>query len=108
MNVEYVEVNEPINTEYDTYIIAYCPDFDEFFATNNRHFFWHTTQAFATAKEAIEYFEKNVPYFWSVKNEIMSGFVYDWKQDFRVWFDNTGKWYSVWKDGEQRVVDCEY
>ena len=36
---KHIEVNEPFNTKYPYWIIAFCPDTNSFFVTNERHFF---------------------------------------------------------------------
>ena len=72
---------------HDTYIIAFCPDTDEFFTTNQRCFFWELDKEFNSEKEAIEYFEDNLEFFLNVDNEIMTKFVFDFKGTNRVMFN---------------------
>ena len=56
----------------DTWIIAFCPDSNSFFVTNQRAFYWEYQKKFESEKSAIEYFESNVDYFLGVNDEIMS------------------------------------
>ena len=94
MIIEYVEVNEPFNTKYPTWIIAFCPDTDSFFVVNERHFFWEYENDFETEQEAINFFVKNPNVFIDIENKIMSQmYVNDWDVD-KVFLENTNKWYK--------------
>ena len=42
--------------EYETYILAFCPDLDCWFATNQRRFYYEYPKEFQTEKEAIIFF----------------------------------------------------
>ena len=57
--IRYLEVDEPFNTKYPTWIVAYCPDEDSFFVTNERHFFWESEEEFDSEEEAIGRVKKN-------------------------------------------------
>ena len=94
--MRYVEITEPFNTEYPTWIIAFCPDTAEFFVTNQRHFFWESEQNFESEEEGIKWFEEHVGYFIDVNNKIMNDmFVHPtWNQNRKVWLDNTNKFYT--------------
>lgn len=69
-DVMYCEVNEDFNTEYPTWVIAFCPDTNSFFVTNQRHFFWQYNQEFWSEKEAIDFFENHICIFVKERNEI--------------------------------------
>lgn len=38
MGVDHIEIEEPFDTKYPTWVVAYCPDDNSFFVTNERHF----------------------------------------------------------------------
>lgn len=42
MNIEYKTVPQKydFSSEFPTFIIAYCPDYDEWFCTNTRFYFY--------------------------------------------------------------------
>lgn len=86
-----------MNKHYGTWIIAFCPDSDSFFVTDQRFFFWESKDVFRTKDAAIKYFEDNLSYFIDIKNEIMSKCIYEWKPENFVWFDNTCKKYELEK-----------
>ena len=92
----YAEVSEDFNTKYDTWIIAFCPDTDTFFATNERHFFWESPNEFATEDEAIRNFALNTLYYIFVRNKLMSSMFYGTiNVDYKVFLENTKQWYYV-------------
>ena len=80
------EVKEPFNTKYPTWIIAFCPDTNSFFVTNQRHFFWESEKEFSSENDGINYFERNISCFIDIANKI----IYTEK----VWLENTSKWYD--------------
>ena len=49
MAYEKVPDGMDFSTEFDTYIIAYCPDQCEWFVTNHRFFYYEYDMEFATA-----------------------------------------------------------
>ncbi len=67
----YEEIPDDAMREHDTYVIAFCPDIDTFFVTNQRAFFWETEQDFETKEGAIEYIKLNIEYFKNIHNQIM-------------------------------------
>ena len=79
---------------HDTWIIAFCPDTDSFFATDQRAFYWEYAEEFESEKAAIEYFEKHIDYFMGVDDELMSDFFASAFTADRVFLENTKKWYS--------------
>ena len=82
----YKEVKEPFNTNYKTYIIAFCPDTNSFFVTNERHFFWESDQDFDSEESAINYFESHVQEFADIASKVIN--------TKKVWLENTAKWYA--------------
>ena len=95
MNIEYIEVEESFATKYPTWIIAFCPDTDSFFVTNERCFFWEYEKEFGLEEDAIHYFGKHAKYFIKIEKEIMSGMMFGdkFKDIDKVWLENTHKWY---------------
>jgi hypothetical protein len=48
-----------LGKEYETYILAFCPDLDCWFATNQRCFYYEYPKEFQTENEAIKFFINN-------------------------------------------------
>ena len=65
---EESKVIAPFNKEYPTYIIAYSPDTDAFFITNQRQFFYEYDKEFKNEKEAFAYFKNNFLEFIKIRN----------------------------------------
>lgn len=93
--VRYMSTDKPFNTEYPTWIIAYCPDTSSFFATNQRCFFWQFENEFNTEKEAIEYFIENVSFFVNVETKIMTEMIYNYQPYNSAYLENTNKKYEI-------------
>lgn len=77
------------NTEFTTWIIAYCLDTNSWFCTNERFFFYEYEKEFKTEADGIKYFENNIQEFIKINNtirEIISN---------SVFLDNTMKYYEV-------------
>lgn len=89
----YKEMPKDAMQPHDTWIIAFCPDTDSFFATNQRAFFWETEEEFETEEDAIHYFDKQRHYFTEIENKIMNHIVYGWKQSGKVFLENNNTWY---------------
>ncbi len=85
MNINHVKIEEPFDTKYPTWIIAFCPDINSFFVTNERNFFWETEEEFDSEEAGINYFENHIQRFITVAN------LNDYTE--RVWLENTQKWY---------------
>ena len=83
--IRYLEIDEPFNTKYPTWIIAFCPDTNSFFVTNERHFFWESEEEFDSEEAGINYFENHIQRFLTVAN------LRDYTE--RIWLENTQKWY---------------
>ena len=71
--VEYKEVPKEyeLNHKFDTWIIAFCPDTLEWFATNERFFFYEYSKEFNSEQEAINYFIDNVREFYKIEEQFM-------------------------------------
>ena len=91
--IRYLEVDEPFNTKYPTWIVAYCPDEDSFFVTNERHFFWESEEEFDSEEEAIDYVENHVGYFVELSKEIQGRMRSDRTIMNRIWLENMRKFY---------------
>ena len=91
--IRYLEIDEPFNTKYPTWIVAYCPDEDSFFVTNERHFFWESEEEFDSEEEAIDYVENHVGYFVELSKEIQGRMRSDRTIMNRIWLENTRKFY---------------
>lgn len=89
----YKEVLEAFDREYQTWIIAFCPDINSFFATNKRYFFWESKEFFESERSAIEYFECHISDFVKIHNEIAKD-IGGIKISSNVYLENTGKWYE--------------
>lgn len=85
MDVDHIEIEEPFDTKYPTWIVAFCPDTNSFFVTNERHFFWESEEEFDSEEAGINYFENHIQRFLTVAN------LRDYTE--RVWLENTQKWY---------------
>lgn len=75
------------NTEFPTWIIAYCPDINLWFCTNKRFFYYEHPNEFPCEKDAIYYFENHVDEFVELTRQMHPG-----KQN-SVYLDNTRKTY---------------
>lgn len=85
MNINHIKIEEPFDTKYSTWIIAFCPDTNSFFVTNERHFFWESEEEFDSEEAGINYFENHIQRFLTVAN------LRDYTE--RIWLENTQKWY---------------
>ena len=85
MSVGYIKIEESFDTKYPTWIIAFCPDINSFFVTNERHFFWESEEEFDSEEAGINYFENHIQRFLTVAN------LRDYTE--RIWLENTQKWY---------------
>lgn len=85
MSVGHIKIEESFDTKYPTWIIAFCPDINSFFVTNERHFFWESEEEFDSEEAGINYFENHIKRFLTVAN------LRDYTE--RIWLENTQKWY---------------
>ena len=87
--IEYKDVPEgyDFSSEFDTWILAFCPDSDSWFATNRRFFFYEYSMEFPNEKAAIDYFKRNPNEFLNLENNI--GVYRPCFNKGGVWLDNT-------------------
>ena len=97
----YREMPQDAMQPHDTWIIAFCPDTDSFFVTNQRAFFWESEEEFESEEAGIFYFEHQVRQFVDIENELMIPILYGWKTRLYGWktvdkifLENTNKWYE--------------
>lgn len=70
--VNYVEVPEEydFSTKFPTWIIAFCPDLDSWFVTNERFFYYEYNKEFETEEEGIEFFKENAKLFYDIEKKM--------------------------------------
>lgn len=78
------------NSEFDTYILAYCPDTCSWFATNRRFFYYEYPREFESEAEAIEYFKARPHEFLFIETGL--GVYRPAFLEERVFLDNIGVW----------------
>lgn len=57
-------------TEFSTWIIAFCPDSDSWFVTNQRFWWYEYPMEFQSEQEGIYYFVSNYQLFDKLENEM--------------------------------------
>ena len=77
------------NTEFPTWIIAYCPDTDSWFCTNRRFFYYEYPDEFGCENDAVEYFRNHIPEFIKLNNELYP------RERNRVFLENTRELLSL-------------
>lgn len=87
--MEYVRLPEGMDfsTEFNTFIIAFCPGMCEWFVTNKRFFYYEYGTEFATEGEAIKYFRGHPKEFYEIEMRIC-----EYRPEFasgKVWLSNT-------------------
>ena len=62
----YEELPEGMDfsTEFETFILAFCPDTDSWFATNKRFFYYEYPKDFPDEESAIEFFKNHPDVFY--------------------------------------------
>ena len=88
--VEYKEVPKKydLNHKFDTWILAFCPDTLDWFATNERFFFYEYNKEFNSEQEAIDYFLDNTLEFYQIEEKIMN--IPEFAKN-KLWLSNLGK-----------------
>lgn len=81
------EVN--FNTEFPTWIIAYCVDTNSWFCTNERFFYYEYPKDFECENDAIEYFRNNVYEFFKLSREMHP------KNIVSIFLENTSEHWSI-------------
>lgn len=86
----YVTVLEEcdFNTEFSTWIIAYCPDTDSWFCTNQRFFYYEYPDEFQCENDAVNYFKNHVDEFIKLNCEMCR------RKVNGVFLENTRKEYT--------------
>lgn len=79
---------------YPTWIIAYCPDANSFFITNQRHFFWEYNSEFKSEEEAIVYFKSYLKKFLDLRNGILKS-TGGWSLQSDLYLENTNERFSI-------------
>ena len=65
------ETHSGWNKQFDTYIIAFCPDIDLWSVTSQRCFYYEYEKEFNTEAEAVQYFYENLDIFGRIEVELM-------------------------------------
>lgn len=91
----YVAVPEgyDFNTEFPTWIIAFCPDTNSWFVTNRRFFYYEYEKEFATEEEGIMFFKENPKIFYD--EEIRMGTYRPYFRENGVLLDNTNEFVEL-------------
>lgn len=84
MSYKTVPQEFDLNTEFPTWIIAFCPDIDSWFVTNKRFFYYEYEKEFETEKDGIQFFIENTEIFYDI--EVQMGFIPFNKNG--LWLDN--------------------
>lgn len=86
----YVTISKEYDftTEFPTWIIAYCPDTDSWFCTNQRFFYYEYPDEFQCENDAITYFKNHIDEFIKLNNEMYP------KNSNSVFLENTRKEYT--------------
>ena len=89
--VDFVEIPHEYNfsSVFDTFILAFCPDTDSWFATNQRFFFYEYPKEFPSEDLAIKFFKENPNIFLDLENKMNIN---------RPSFNNGGVWLGNTKD----------
>ena len=92
----YKEMPKDAFSPHETWIIAFCPDTDSFFATNQRAFYWEFDKEFPTEKEAVEFFESHLVDFIKIDNGLMGKMMFnDIRKKDGVFLENTNRLYKI-------------
>ena len=85
----YVTIPEEYDstTEFPTWIIAYCPDINSWFCTNQRFFYYEYPAEFQCENDAVAYFEGHVDEFIALSCEMYPSKLHE------VFLENTRKEY---------------
>jgi len=75
------------STQFPTWIIAFCPDTDSWFVTNNRFFYYEYDKEFLNENDGIAFFKNNPKIFYD--EEIRMGCYRPYFRANCVLLDNT-------------------
>lgn len=70
MNTINVQIPTDFSKQFATYIIAYTPEYNAWFITNERYFFYEDCVEFKTQNDAYIWFIKNLYSYWQIQNDI--------------------------------------
>ena len=70
-NYKEVPSGFDFNTEFNTWILAFCPDTLEWFATNQRFFYYEYPMEFENETDAVDYFIKNASKFYELEEKMV-------------------------------------
>lgn len=72
MNARYEDIPDGVtfSTEFPTYILAFCPDTDSWFATKQRFFYYEYPMDFPNEEAAIAYFKRNPDVFLKIEEDM--------------------------------------
>ena len=96
MNVNYVSIPDDICKKFGSYIIAYTPEIDSWFVTDERYFYYEYESEFETEQDAIDYFEKYPFVFLQISKQLLPRFSF--KYDKFVHLLNNNKDYFSFLD----------
>lgn len=70
--VVYEQIPDEYNfdSKFDTYILAFCPDTDSWFVTNERFFYYEYPMDFPNEVAAVEYFCCNPDVFLKLEKDM--------------------------------------
>ena len=81
------------STEFETFILAFCPDTDSWFATNKRFFYYEYPKDFPDKESAIKFFKNNPKVFYEKETQMQI-----YKPDFylgKVRLENTNELIAI-------------
>lgn len=58
------------STRFPTWIIAFCPDTNSWFVTNQRFFYYEYPREFSSEADGIKYFKDHINEFINLRNEM--------------------------------------
>lgn len=74
------------STEFPTYIIAYCPDMDDFFVTNTRFYYYEYNKEFNSYSEGESYFMNHLEEFFEIRKSMSDAIPYYYGHENELWF----------------------
>ena len=81
------------DTKFDTYVIAFCPDTDSWFVTDERFFYYEYEREFQTKEEGIKFFKENPKIFYDI--EISMKVYRPSVLEKGVWLDDTNELITI-------------
>ena len=94
----FMTLEDSFSKTFPTWIIAFCPDTDSFFVTNQRYFFWEYDKEFETEEDGIKYFIDHLEEFLKVDIALMNKPLHSSHTDLffnSIFLENTRKWYCL-------------